>query len=425
MQNKRAVYSWALYDWANSAYATAVMAGFFPVFFKTYWGSELPVAENTFYLGLGNSVASLIIVILAPILGAIADCGNKKKFLLSLFAFIGILMTALLSLIEAGQWLLALIIYVGATLGFSGSVVSYDALLVDVAEKDDYDRISALGFGLGYAGGGLLFAFCVLMVKQPDWFMLSDSRSAVKAAYLLVSAWWLVFSVPLFLFVKERRLRHQKSVGLDLFRTSFQQLSATLHEIKKLRVVLTFLIGYWLYIDGVDTVVRMAVNYGISLGFDSGNLIVALLITQFVAFPAALIYGYMGSRYGAKNGLYVGIVVYIILVFWASIISSIGEFYTLAIMVGLVQGGVQSLSRSLYARIIPHNRSGEFFGFYNMVGKFAAVIGPVLMGSVALLTGSNRYAMLSISILFILGMWFLMKTDIPSGEEMARILEDE
>jgi len=425
MSYKRSVWSWALYDWANSAYATAVMAGFFPVFFKSYWGGELPAAENTFYLGLGNSVASLIIVLLAPVLGAIADCGNRKKSLLSFFAFIGILMTALLSLIEAGQWILALIIYVGATLGFSGSVVFYDALLIDVSNKDDYDRISSLGFALGYAGGGLLFALCVVMVKQPDWFMLTDTSSAVKVAYLLVSAWWLIFSIPLFLFVNEKQTGQQQAISFSLFRASFQQLSATVHEIKKLRVVLTFLIGYWLYIDGVDTVVRMAVNYGISLGFDSGNLIVALLITQFVAFPAALIYGYLGSRYGAKNGLYVGIVVYIILVFWASVIDSIDEFYTLAIMVGLVQGGVQSLSRSLYARIIPLNRSGEFFGFYNMVGKFAAVIGPALMGSVALLTGSDRYAMLSISILFILGIWFLMKTDIPKGEEMARMLEDE
>ncbi|MDH5182875.1 MAG: MFS transporter [Gammaproteobacteria bacterium] len=423
MKNKRTVFSWAMYDWANSAYATAVMAGFFPVFFKSYWGGELPASENTFYLGLGNSIASLIIVLLAPVLGAISDCGNKKKALLSFFAFVGILMTALLGLIGQGQWMLALIIYVGATLGFSGSVVFSDALLMDVAEKEDYDRVSALGYAMGYIGGGLLFAITVLMVKQPAWFMLRDSTSAISVAYFLVSAWWLLFSLPLLMFVHEKKQRAQKAVGFGLFAAGIKQLLGTVHEIKRLHVVFTFLIGYWLYIDGVDTVVRMAIDYGISLGFDSGKLIIALLITQFVAFPAALIYGYLGSRYGAKQGLYVGIAVYLILVFWASIITSISEFYTLAIIVGLVQGGVQSLSRSLYARIIPANRSGEFFGFYNMVGKFAAVIGPVLMGSVALATGSNRYAMLSISILFILGIWFLMKTDIPKGEEMARILE--
>lgn len=424
MQNKRTVFSWALYDWANSAYATAVMAGFFPVFFKSYWGGELPASETTFYLGMGNSIASLVIVILAPVLGAIADCGNKKKALLIFFAFVGILMTALLGMIEQGHWVLALIIYVGATLGFSGSVVFYDALIVDVSEPKDFDRVSALGFALGYAGGGILFAITVLMVQQPAWFYLSDSTDAVRTAYFLVSIWWLLFSLPMFFYVHEKKTKPQKAVGLNLVGAGFKQLRSTLHEIKRLHVVFTFLIGYWLYIDGVDTVVRMAVDYGISLGFDSGDLILALLITQFVAFPSAIIYGYLGSLYGAKQALYVGIVIYIVLVFWGATITTVDTFYTLAIIVGLVQGGVQSLSRSLYARIIPANRSGEFFGFYNMVGKFAAVIGPLLMGSVALMTDSNRIGMLSISILFILGLWFLIKTDIQKGEEMARSLEN-
>jgi UMF1 family MFS transporter len=420
MQNNRAVWSWALYDWANSAYATAVMAGFFPVFFKNYWGHSLTATQSTFYLGVGNSVASLIIVLLAPVLGSIADCGSKKKAMLSFFAFLGILMTALLGMVAEGQWLLAVIIYVGATLGFSGSVVFYDSLIVDVSSKSRLDQVSALGFAMGYAGGGLLFAVNVLMVSHPEWFGLTDSVQAVKLSYFMVAAWWLLFSLPIIFYVKEAQREGRQRVTSGLIRAGLSQLLNTFREIRGYRITFTFLIGYWLYIDGVDTVVRMAIDYGISLGLDANDLIVALLITQFVGFPAALAYGYLGNRYGPKRALFFGIFVYLLVILWAYQMSTTSEFYLVAIVVGLVQGGVQALSRSVYARIIPVNRSAEFFGFYNMVGKFAAVLGPVIMGSVALMTGSTRQAILSISILFILGAWFLYKTDIQRGEEMAK-----
>ena len=422
-QNKRAVWSWALYDWANSAYATAVMAGFFPIFFKSYWAQDLPANESTFYLGVGNSTASLIIVLLAPVLGSIADCGSKKKAMLAFFAFLGIVMTALLGLVAEGQWLLAVIIYMGATLGFSGSVVFYDSLIVDISGKERLDHISALGFAMGYAGGGLLFAVSVLMVSHPAWFGLADAVQAIKLSYFMVAIWWLLFSLPILLYVKEAQRQGRGGAGSGLIRAGLLQLLNTFREIKGYRITFTFLIGYWLYIDGVDTVIRMAIDYGISLGLDSNDLIVALLITQFVGFPAALLYGYLGNRYGPKRALYVGIVVYLLVILWAYQMTSTAEFYFIAIVVGLVQGGVQALSRSVYARIIPVNRSAEFFGFYNMVGKFAAVLGPVIMGSVALMTGSTRQAILSISILFILGAWFLYKTDIPRGEAMAREME--
>ncbi|MBD3669854.1 MAG: MFS transporter [Gammaproteobacteria bacterium] len=420
MQNKRAVWSWALYDWGNSAYATAVMAGFFPIFFKSYWGESLPASESTFYLGLGNSIASLAIVLLAPVLGAIADVGNKKKTLLTTFAFLGILMTALLGLIEQGQWLLALIIYVGASLGFSGSVVFYDSLLVDVSPRNKLDQISALGFAMGYAGGGLLFAISVLMVTYPQWFGLADAVSAIKLSYFMVAIWWLVFTLPVLLYVKETPVERRAEKPKQMVRAGLRQLIETFAEIRRFRIAFTFLIGYWLYIDGVDTIVRMAIDYGISLGMDSNDLIVALLITQFVGFPAAIVYGYVGNRVGPKRALYFGIFVYLMVVLWAYQMQTVREFYAVAIVVGLVQGGVQALSRSVFARIIPTSRSAEFFGFYNMVGKFAAVLGPVIMGSVAIMTGSTRYAILSISILFILGAWFLYKTDLEEGERIAR-----
>ncbi|MBD3609910.1 MAG: MFS transporter [Gammaproteobacteria bacterium] len=420
--NKRTIYSWALYDWANSAYATTVMAGFFPVFFKSYWSSDLPATESTFYLGLANSIASLFIVLLAPILGAIADCGGKKKGLLILFAFIGILNTALLGIVEQGDWELALLIYIGATLGFSGSIIFNDALIMDVAPESKLDRISALGYALGYAGGGLLFLCNVLMYTQPHWFSLASGVEAVKVSYFTVSVWWLIFSIPLILYVKENKTPAKVSSS-NYIVGGFKQLVKTFKEIRSLKVVFTFLLGYWLYIDGVDTVIRMALDYGISLGMNSSDLIVALLITQFVGFPAALMYGFLGERLGVKNGLYIGIMIYLFVIVWAYQMTSIKEFYALAAIVGMVQGGMQALSRSLYARIIPINKSAEFFGFYNMIGKFAAVIGPFMMGSIALMTGSVRQAILSISVLFILGLWFLIKTNIEEGMAKARELE--
>jgi len=424
MQNKRAVWSWAFYDWANSVYATAVMAGFFPVFFKNYWGASLAPTQSTFYLGLGNSVAGLVIVLSAPILGAIADRAGSKKAMLGFFAFLGILMTSLLGLVAEGQWQLAVLLYVGATIGFSGSVVFYDSLIVDVAEKARLEQVSALGYALGYAGGGLLFGVNVLMVSHPDWFGLADSVQAVKVSYFTVAAWWLVFSLPILLYVKEAGPQGRARPGHGLVRAGFAQLLDTFREIRGYRITFTFLIGYWFYIDGVDTVVRMAVDYGITLGLEANDLILALLVTQFVGFPSALVYGYMGNRYGAKRALFVGIFVYLLVILWAYQMSSLAEFYAVAIVVGLVQGGVQALSRSVYARIIPMNRSAEFFGFYNMVGKFAVVLGPGLMGGVALMTGSTRMAILSVSVLFIIGAWFLYKTDIHEGERLARSMDE-
>lgn len=420
MQDKRAVWSWAFYDWANSVYATTVMAGFFPVFFKSYWAGSLETTQSTFYLGLGNSIAGLAVVLSAPILGAIADRAGSKKGLLAAFAFLGVLMTALLGLVAQGEWPLAVMLYVGATIGFSGSLVFNDALIVDVAEPRHYEKVSSLGYSLGYAGGGLLFALNVLMVSHPDWFGLADAAQAVKLSYATVAAWWLVFTVPLLLFVRERRPAQRPQLGHGLIRAAWRQLRDTFTDLRAYRISFTFLIGYWLYIDGVDTVIRMAVDYGISLGLDANGLILALLITQFVGFPAALVYGYLGERYGVKRALFFGIFVYLGVILWAYKMTQLHEFYTIAVIVGLVQGGVQALSRSAYARLIPASRSAEFFGFYNMVGKFAVVFGPVLMGIVALLTGSNRNAILSIAVLFVLGAWFLYKTDFKKGEELAK-----
>ena len=412
----KTVFSWALYDWANSAYATVVLAGFFPLFFKEYWSDAANASTSTFQLGITNAIASTVIVILAPVLGAIADAGNLKKRLLLLFALLGILMSAGLYFVAQHETLLALTLFALSIIGFSGSIVFYDSLLTGVAEEKDFNNVSSLGYALGYLGGGVLFAFDVYMTLNPEVFGFEDSAEAVKFSFLTVSVWWFVFSIPLFINVPEVKTKDVR-IGNAIF-NGLKQLKSTFHAIRKLRMVLLFLVAYWLYIDGVDTVVRMAVDYGMSLGFNSSDLITALLITQFVGFPAAIGFGYLANYIGTKNGILLAIFIYFLMTLWASQITSVSEFYMLAITIGLVQGGVQALSRSFYASIIPKHQSAEFFGFYNMLGKFAAVLGPIMMGVVSLTTQSPRLSILSISILFIAGAILLYYVDEEKAKQM-------
>jgi len=418
--NKRKVLSWALYDWGNSAFATTVMAGFFPLFFKQYWSAGVSVTESTFYLGVANSLASFVIVLLAPLLGAIADRGSHRKRFLLFFAFLGICMTALLPLVAKGQWQWAVLFYMMATIGFSGSVTFYDSLIVFVTEPSRLDVVSALGYALGYLGGGLLFAVNVWMTLKPETFGLAGAAEAVKLSFFTVALWWALFTIPLALWVTEPDGRGPGAV--EAMRGGLRQLVETFAEIRALRVVFLFLLGYWCYIDGVDTIVRMAVDYGLSLGFSSDSLIVALLITQFVGFPAAIGFGYLGERIGPKNGIFIAIAVYSLIVIFASRMEVESEFYGLAIAIGLVQGVIQSLSRSLYARLIPTDKSAEFFGFYNMLGKFAAVLGPIMVGWGGMITGDPRLGILTLLLLFVLGAWFLSRVDMTEGEAKAERL---
>jgi UMF1 family MFS transporter len=408
MKHTRQKWGWAMYDWANSSFATIVMAGFFPVFFKEYWNTGLDPMESTFRLGMANSLASLLFVLMAPVLGAIADCLGRRKALLFCFAFLGLLMTGSLYLVGEGEWLLAAFLYAFALIGFSGSNIFYDSLLPFVASVDELDRTSALGFSMGYLGGGILLSLTVVMTLHPAWFGLTDAAVAVRISFLLVSVWWLVFSIPLLLFVQESS-GTKSPAAVGVFKEGFLRIWRTLHEVRQLRNVWLFLIAYWLYIDGVDTVVRMAVDYGLSLGFDQEDLIAALLITQFTGFPAALAFGWLGGRYGPKAGIFAGLLIYVIVTVWASVMNSATEFYFLAFAIGLAQGGIQALSRSMYARMIPEGRSAEFFGFYNMLGKFAAILGPVMMGWVGVLSGSPRIGILSLLVLFTAGGFILMK----------------
>lgn len=417
-ENKQAVWSWAFYDWANSAYSTTVMAGFFPLFFKEYWADPNNPTQSTFYLGMANSIASIVVAALAPLLGSVADQGSTKKKFLILFAFLGVIMTGGLWMVAQGNWQMAVFFYVLATIGFASGNVFYDALLPGLASEERVDVVSSLGFGLGYLGGGLLFLVNVFMYLKPEIFGIPDGATAIKLSFLSVAVWWAVFTIPLILFVPEPK-NYDTVDFKNAVRMGWVQLVQTFKEIRNMKVVGTFLLAYWFYIDGVDTIIRMAVDYGMSLNFPGESLIIALLIVQFVAFPAALIYGWLASKIGTKTAIMVGIIAYSFITLLGYFMTEAWHFYVLAILIGLFMGGIQALSRSLYTRIIPPDKSAEFFGFYNMLGKFAAIIGPALMGTIALVTGSARLSILSILLLFILGAFFLNKVDIEEGKRLA------
>ncbi|MCX8048936.1 MAG: MFS transporter [Methylohalobius sp.] len=397
--------AWALYDFANSAFATTVMAGFFPVFFKHYWHPGDP-AESTFALGMANALSSALIMIFAPWLGAIADQGRLHKVLLLGFTLLGIGATFSLAPLGQGQVLYALVLYGIGLIGFSGANIFYDSLLVEVAHPKEYERVSSLGFALGYLGGGLLFAFNVWMALRPERFGLSLQEQAIRLSFASVAGWWLVFSLPLCFGIRQTPMA-KPSVNLML--RGWQQLTQTLSHLRAHRAAFLFLIAYWFYIDGVDTIVRMAVDYGLGIGLAWQDLILALLVVQFIGFPAAVVFGRLGEKIGAKRAILCGLSTYVGVTLFAAGLSSAAEFYALAVLIGLVQGGVQALSRSLYAHLIPKDRAAEFFGFYNMLGKFAAVIGPFLVGTTGLLLQDPRAGILSVLLLFGLGAGLLLK----------------
>ena len=417
--NKKEILSWSLYDWANSTFSTTVMARFFPIFYKQYWSTAEEVTVTTWYLGLANSIASILVATLAPFLGAIADKASVKKRLLIFFAFLGIISTGTLSIINQGQWVIAIVFYVTASIGFMSANIFYDSLLPSVAPKEKRDFVSSFGYALGYIGGGILFLINVLMYLKPELFGISDAASAIKLSFLTVAIWWAVFSIPIMVFVKEPSV--SENIGItNSIKLGFNHLKSTITTIKKFKVVTTFLSAYWFYIDGVDTVIRMAVDYGTSIGFSPDALITALLLVQFIAFPATLIYNWFASKIGIKRGIFIGIIGYVLISIFASLVSKEWHFYAIAVMIACFQGGIQALSRSLYSTIIPKSNAAEFFGFYNMFGKFAAIIGPPLVGYIGLVTGNPRIGILSVIMLFILGGIMLAIVDVEEGERVAQ-----
>jgi len=403
----KSAWSWALYDWANSAFATTVMAGFFPIFFKSYWASDLSDAESTFAIGSVNSLVGLLIAFSAPVLGAFADAGDSKRKFLFSFAFLGIITTGYLFFIPDSSWKLAVIFYGLGVIGFSGANVFYDSLLVTVSKEEERNRTSALGFSLGYLGGGILFLLNVIMFLYPNWFGLESQIDAVLWSFMSVALWWFIFSLPIYLNVKEPT---QSSSGKSVNRIiteAFSSLVNTARSIKEYKSAVIFLLAYFLYMDGVDTIIRMATSYGSDIGLSATSMIQALLLTQFVGFPATLVFGYYADKFGYKYSLSFAIIVYIFVVLFSSQMDTALEFYVVACVVGLVQGGVQAISRSFFSTLIPTNKAAEFFGFYNFIGKSSVFIGPFMVSGIALVTGCPSYGILSLLILFIPGLILL------------------
>lgn len=406
----KSIFAWCLYDWANSAFATCIMAGFFPVFFNRFWSVGVDTTISTARLGITNAIAAILIALMAPVLGAMADKGAAIKKFLLFFIVLGISMTLSLFWIEENRWLPSLILYALATLGFSGGNIFYDALLPSIAPPDHIDFISTLGFSLGYLGGGLLFALNVGSTLFPEIFGFRDTISAVRFSFLTTGVWWGLFSIPLFRFVPEPAKRPLSST-IRMIQGGWRQFKGTFRQIRYHKPVFLFLCAYWLYIDGVHTIIRMAVDYGLSIGLNSNDLVLALLITQFIGFPAAIGFGRLAMKTGTRNAILTAIGMYLCISIWGAFLHHRFEFYLLAGLVGLVQGGLQALSRSYYAKIIPLDKTAEYFGFYNMIGKFSAVLGPVMMGGVGLWMRSMHYSsdistrtgIAAVSLLFISG----------------------
>lgn len=402
------------YDWANSAYTMVVTSTIMSLYFLSSAGAALegkvadPAVTANAYWGFANSAATLVLVVLSPILGTMADYKGKKKQMFKLFLFTGVVFTAFLAFIPSNQWLLLLIAYVITAIGFAGANIFYDAFLVDVSEDANMDRVSSLGFALGYIGSTIPFIICMVLVVLATLGKAPFSvETSYKISFVITAVWWIGFSVPILRDV------HQ-IYGIDaephFVRNSFRRLGQTLKEIRKHRHIFIFLLAYFFYIDGVDTIIKMATAYGSTIGIGSIMLLIILLVTQFVAFPFAIIYGKLAEKFGTKRTLNMGILTYCVICIVAFFMSPERDtktltimFWVLAMLVGTAQGGIQALSRSYFGRIVPKNQANEFFGFYNIFGKFAAILGPILFGWISLLTGKANYGVGSIIILFIVG----------------------
>lgn len=393
------VFTWALYDWANSAFATTVMVVFFPLFFKQYLTVGQEATTSTFWLGMANGISSFVLAILAPWLGALADRGNAHLRFLVTFTAVGAIPTALLAFVGPTGWVAASVLFALASLGFWGGLIFYDSMLIQVAPQGRLDLVSGFGYALGYLGGALLLTVNVVMYAKPEWFGLADAQAAIRVSFVMVALWWLVFALPLFRHGPKPQTR--AAIGaMQAAREGFAELARTFREIRRFRPVLLFLLAYWMYIDGVNTIMKMAVDYGLALGFPADSLITGILMIQFIGFPATLLFGWLGDRISPLVGIFIAIGVYAAVTFYAVMMTEVKEFYVMAAAIGCVQGAIQAMSRSYYGRLIPLERAGEFYGFYNMMGKFAAVLGPLLMGTTALLSGSSRIAILSVALLF-------------------------
>lgn len=400
--------SWILYDWANSAYSVAITTALLPIFFKDFAAAGMPDYLSTAYWGYASTIATLAVAIMAPILGTLADYRNYKKRFLLTFILIGVLFTSSLSLIQEGQWFFCLVLYILSSIGFSGANVFYDSFLTDVTTKERMNWVSSSGFGWGYIGSTIPFLIGLVFILNPSLVNLNSTIAATKLAFLITAAWWLIFSIPILKNVQQVYYVEKSKTPI---KDSFARIGNFLKDMKTNKNVFLFLLAYFFYIDGVDTIIRMSSSYGMDVGLNSNDLLIVFLVIQIVAFPFALLYGKLSKKFSAKSLIYFAIFVYIFITIFAFFLETIVQFWILAMLVASSQGGIQALSRSLYGRMIPKEKSAEYFGFYNIFGKFSAILGPFLVGLFTQIGKSSRWGVVSLLFLFIVGgiLFFFVK----------------
>lgn len=415
--------AWATYDWANSAFVTVITTAVFPVYFAQVAAADLAPATATSRYGTATTVALAFVAVIAPFLGTLADFVARKKHFLGAFMGLGVAATACLWFVDRGDWLLGALLFIVANVGASGSFVFYDALLPHVAPEEELDRTATSAFALGYLGGGLLLALNLAWILRPAWFgMPEDGTLPTRLAFVSVAVWWALFSIPLLRNVDEppRRVDPGEDPAARAAVVTLRRLKRTLGELRDYRHAFLLLLAFLLYNDGIVTIVRFATVYGTEIGISQGALIGAIVMVQFVGVPFAFLFGSLADRVGAKRGILLGIAVYAGISVLGYFMQTATHFFLLAGLVGMVQGGTQALSRSLFASMIPRHKSGEFFGFFGVLNKMAAIIGPALFTAAVTLTGSSRYAILSIIVLFVGGGALLLLVDVEEGRRVAR-----
>ena len=417
--------AWAMYDWANSAFQTTIIAAVFPIYYQKVAAADLPEALAMSRFAWATTLAILIVAIVAPILGAIADYTAIKKRLLGIFIAIGASATAAMFWIQRGDWSLALVLFVIGNIGVAGSIVFYESLLPHLVGEDQLDRVSSAGYAIGYLGGGMLLAINLLMIQEPELFGIPDAGTGTRLALASVAVWWVVFSIPLFRRVPEPAVRREldERSGAGALSGGVTRLMETFRELRRYRDAFVFLLAFLLYNDGIQTMIRMATIYGTGIGLPERAMITALLLTQFIGVPCAFLFGMAASRTGARTGVFVGLGVYILITLLGYFMRTAAHFYALAVLVGMVQGGTQALSRSLFASMIPRHKSSEFFAFFSVFERYAGVLGPAIFAFVIERSGSGRAAILAVAVFFVVGAAILAFVNVERGRAAARAAE--
>lgn len=414
--------AWALYDWANSAFLTTIVAAVFPIYYNNVAARGMAPQDAAFRFSIATTLALVVSAALAPVLGAIADHREAKKTFLGGFMLLGVVATASMALIGDGDWLLALALFMAGNIAASGSIAFYDSLLPHIAARHELDRVSSSGFALGYLGGGLLLACNLAWILQPRLFGLPDAGVATRVAFFSVAAWWLVFSLPLLRRVPEPAIAGADQVSLaDATRGAMRDLRDTFTHLRHYRQAFLMLLAFLIYNDGIGTIIRMASLYGAQIGIAQQHLIGALLLVQFVGVPCAFLFGWVAGRIGAKRAIFLSLAVYAGISVLGYFMTSAVHFYALAILVGTVQGGSQALSRSLFASLIPRERSSKFFGFFAVTERTAGILGPLTFATAIALTGSSRAAILSVIAFFVVGALVLSRVDVEEGRRAAQL----